>query len=219
MAGFDLSTEGSPVRRAWRSWATTVLLPRGAPVRSGSVRILMLRFRTRLFPRPVVWSFRGRGLPWPRLLAAVLSLPSIWQMRLRFLRPRGLGCRLPFLWRPGLAGPLRALSISRFAACGSPVPGSLGRCRASGVRQMPTSDVSRPGFFPVRVSLNITEQDSEALDRLAVRTGESRAALARVAFQSGLTLIDDMYRQRRRRAVPGSPVDSESAEGSSVRSS
>lgn len=77
---------------------------------------------------------------------------------------------------------------------------------------MPTDVLPRPGFFPVRVSLNITEQDSQALDRLAVSTGEPRAVLARAAFERGLPVLGDMYRKRRRRADP----DGEDSEVRSV---
>ena len=77
---------------------------------------------------------------------------------------------------------------------------------------MPTDVLPRPGFFPVRVSLNITEQDSQALERLAASTGEPRAVLARAAFERGLPVLGDMYRKRRRRADP----DGEDSEVQSV---
>ena len=76
-----------------------------------------------------------------------------------------------------------------------------------------SSDPHRCGFYPVRVSLNITDEDSEALDRLSKRTGVARAALAREAFQRGLPLVSDMYRQRSRRIDPESGVPSPAAAG------
>ena len=59
----------------------------------------------------------------------------------------------------------------------------------------------RSGHYPVRVSLNITDDDSEALDRLEELTGETRGVLVREAFQQGLPLIIDSYRKRRMREV------------------
>ena len=53
----------------------------------------------------------------------------------------------------------------------------------------------------MRVSLNITDDDSEALDRLEQLTGETRGVLVREAFQQGLPLIVDSYRKRRMREV------------------
>ena len=59
----------------------------------------------------------------------------------------------------------------------------------------------RSGHYPVRVSLNITDDDSEALDRLEQLTGETRGVLVREAFQQGFPLIVDVYRKRRMREV------------------
>ena len=64
---------------------------------------------------------------------------------------------------------------------------------------MPTDVKRRGGVFPVRLSLNISEEISEFLDRWEERTGLSRGELARDALEAGLKTISDRYRKREKR--------------------
>ena len=64
---------------------------------------------------------------------------------------------------------------------------------------MPTFVARRHGRFPVRLSLNITEQASLSLDELERLTGHSRAVLARSALLHGLPRLYRMWRMRKHR--------------------
>lgn len=61
---------------------------------------------------------------------------------------------------------------------------------------MPTEVARRSGRYPVQLSLNITEDDSDVLDALEDHTGDPRAVLARDAFERGLALLYSPYRRR-----------------------
>ena len=65
---------------------------------------------------------------------------------------------------------------------------------------MPTDVKRRGGGFPVRLSLNISEEISEFLDRWEERMGLSRGELARDALEAGLRTISDRYRKREQRS-------------------
>ena len=60
---------------------------------------------------------------------------------------------------------------------------------------MPTFVARRVGRFPVRVSLNITEDHSLALDRVERDTGESRGVLARGGVREGPPARDRLLSQ------------------------
>ncbi len=64
---------------------------------------------------------------------------------------------------------------------------------------MSSSAGRRGGSFPVRLSINVTDRTSDALDRWSDRTGWSRAELAREALDAGLKLLADRFRKRRER--------------------
>lgn len=64
---------------------------------------------------------------------------------------------------------------------------------------MPTVVKRRGGAFPVRLSLNISEETSEFLDRWEERTGASRGELARDALEAGLPIISERHRKRGKR--------------------
>lgn len=72
---------------------------------------------------------------------------------------------------------------------------------------MPTRVSRRPGQFPVRVSLNVTQETSEVLDYLERATGEYRGVIAREALILGLVLFNrELERAERRRVKTGGPV-------------
>ena len=70
---------------------------------------------------------------------------------------------------------------------------------SSGVVAMPTFVARRNGNYPVRLSLNITEDVSESLDEMERLTGHSRAVIARNALSRGLPLLLRMWRMRKHR--------------------
>ena len=84
-------------------------------------------------------------------------------------------------------------------------PALAGRCSSvvrslnSGVVAMPTSVARRSGRFPVRLSLNISENTFEGLDELERLTGFPRAVLARSAVDRGLDGLYRMWRARKHR--------------------
>ncbi len=68
---------------------------------------------------------------------------------------------------------------------------------------MADENVWRRARFPVRLSLNITEETAELLDRWVRRTGRTQGELAREALCKGLPLIVEGYRKRQRRQEDG----------------
>ena len=61
---------------------------------------------------------------------------------------------------------------------------------ALGGTSVPTTVRRRPGRFPVRLSLNLTEMDEEILDLLASKSGYNRSVLAREAIVRGLEVVE-----------------------------
>ena len=55
---------------------------------------------------------------------------------------------------------------------------------------MPTTVRRRPGRFPVRLSLNISEKGGENLEEFASMSGYSRSVLAREAIVRGLGVVE-----------------------------
>ncbi len=84
------------------------------------------------------------------------------------------------------------------------VSGARGVAVAGGGRETnimalsrPVRAMSRAGNFPVRISLNVSEEQSAELDQLELATGASRGVLAREAVVRGLELLEKHWRQRR----------------------
>lgn len=70
----------------------------------------------------------------------------------------------------------------------------------------------RPGRFPVRISLNVTDLTADTIDHLEHATGDPRVVITREAVNRGLALMLDEAKQRaterRNRQPAGSiPLD------------
>ena len=95
---------------------------------------------------------------------------------------------------------------------------------------MPTQVQQRSGQYPIRVSLNVTVETSDAVDYLERATGEYRGVIIRESLNMGLVLYHRALEHRRRReakkaaaegqpppfVVPETGADDPSAEASSL---
>ena len=68
---------------------------------------------------------------------------------------------------------------------------------------MADENVWRRARFPGRLSLNVTAETAELLDRWVRRMGRTQGDLAREALCKGLPLVVEGYRKRQRRQEEG----------------